>query len=68
MTERVRADEAGISQAVAVLRDGGLVAFPTDTVYGIGCMAGNTEALEAIFVAKRRPPEKRVPLLAASLE
>jgi L-threonylcarbamoyladenylate synthase len=68
MTDRVRADEAGISQAVAVLRDGGLVAFPTDTVYGIGCMAGNAAALEAIFVAKRRPPEKRVPLLAASLD
>lgn len=68
MTDRVRADEAGISAAVAVLRDGGLVAFPTDTVYGIGCLARNGEALEAIFVAKRRPPEKRVPLLAASLE
>ena len=68
MTERVDADDAGIARAVEVLRDGGLVAFPTDTVYGIGCLAGNAEALEAIFVAKRRPPEKRVPLLAASLQ
>jgi L-threonylcarbamoyladenylate synthase len=64
----MRADEAGIAQAAEVLRGGGLVAFPTDTVYGIGCAAGNAEALEAIFAAKRRPPEKRVPLLAASLE
>ncbi len=57
-----------MARAVEALRSGGLVAFPTDTVYGIGCAAGNAEALEAIFVAKRRPPEKRVPLLAASLE
>lgn len=68
MTDRVVADAAGIAKAVEVLRGGGLVAFPTDTVYGIGCMAGNAEALEAIFAAKRRPPEKRVPLLAASLD
>ena len=68
MTDRVSADAAGIAKAVEVLRGGGLVAFPTDTVYGIGCMAGNAEALEAVFVAKRRPPEKRVPLLAASLD
>ena len=68
MTDRLNADEAGVAMAATVLRAGGLVAFPTDTVYGIGCVAGNAEALEAIFAAKRRPAEKRVPLLAASLE
>jgi L-threonylcarbamoyladenylate synthase len=67
-TERLPATPEGIEQAATVLRDGGLVAFPTDTVYGIGCVAGNAEGLEAIFAAKRRPAEKRVPLLAASLE
>jgi L-threonylcarbamoyladenylate synthase len=53
---------------VAILRSGGLVAFPTDTVYGIGCRAGDAEALERVFEAKRRPPEKSVPVLVASLE
>ena len=44
-----------IEQAVAVLRAGGLVAFPTETVYGLGADAANTEALGKIFAAKGRP-------------
>lgn len=68
MTDRLPATPEGIARAAAILADGGLVAFPTDTVYGIGCRAGDAEALEAVFVAKRRPAEKRVALLAASLE
>ncbi len=68
MTDRLPATVEGIAQAAAILAEGGLVAFPTDTVYGIGCSAGNAEALEAIFAAKRRPAERRVPVLAASLD
>jgi tRNA threonylcarbamoyl adenosine modification protein (Sua5/YciO/YrdC/YwlC family) len=68
MVDRVAATPEGIAAAAELLRGGGLVAFPTDTVYGIGCRGGDPDALEAIFVAKRRPPEKRVPLLVASLE
>ena len=41
--------------AAARLRDGGLVAFPTETVYGLGADATNTEAVAAIFDAKGRP-------------
>jgi L-threonylcarbamoyladenylate synthase len=66
--ERYAASADGIARAAALLRDGGLVAFPTDTVYGIGCRGGDEQALEAVFAAKRRPPEKRVALLVASLE
>ena len=44
-----------ISVAVDVLRRGGLVAFPTETVYGLGADAANPEAVERIFVAKGRP-------------
>ncbi|MGH8972662.1 MAG: L-threonylcarbamoyladenylate synthase [Acidimicrobiia bacterium] len=44
-----------ISAAVDVLRRGGLVAFPTETVYGLGADAANPEAVERIFVAKGRP-------------
>jgi L-threonylcarbamoyladenylate synthase len=44
-----------IEQAVAILKAGGLVAFPTETVYGLGGDASNPEAIARIFKAKRRP-------------
>ncbi|MCD9623763.1 L-threonylcarbamoyladenylate synthase [Rhabdothermincola salaria] len=48
--------EAGLDRAVAVLRDGGLVAFPTETVYGLGADAAAPDAVASIFTAKGRPP------------
>jgi L-threonylcarbamoyladenylate synthase len=68
MPDRLLPDAAGIARAAELLRDGELVAFPTDTVYGIGCRAGDPAALERLFAAKRRPPEKAVPWLIASFE
>ena len=44
-----------IERAVAVLRSGGLVAFPTETVYGLGADASNAEAVAKIFAVKGRP-------------
>lgn len=44
-----------IRRAVAILRGAGLVAFPTETVYGLGADAANDEAVTAIFAAKKRP-------------
>ncbi len=44
-----------INEAVQTLRDGGLVAFPTETVYGLGGDARNPEAIQKIFTAKGRP-------------
>lgn len=55
MTEVLRADAAGIARAAALLRDGGLVAFGTETVYGLGADATNAEAVARIFAAKGRP-------------
>ena len=46
---------AVINEAVQSLRDGGLVAFPTETVYGLGADAKNPEAIKKIFAAKGRP-------------
>ena len=46
---------AVINEAVQSLRDGGLVAFPTETVYGLGADAKNPEAIKKIFIAKGRP-------------
>jgi L-threonylcarbamoyladenylate synthase len=46
---------AGLEAAARALRQGGLVAFPTETVYGLGADAANAEAVAAIFAAKGRP-------------
>ena len=48
-------NEHDISEAVAVLRRGGLVAFPTETVYGLGCDARSPEALRHLYAVKGRP-------------
>jgi len=50
------ADEAGIAAAARIIRQGGLVAFPTETVYGLGADAGNAAAIARLFEAKGRPP------------
>src|SRR5271156_3752839 len=44
-----------IERAAAILRGGGLVAFPTETVYGLGALALNLKAIHKIFAAKERP-------------
>jgi len=49
------ADANSIAEAVDILEQGGLVAFPTETVYGLGADAGNPEAVNKIFTAKGRP-------------
>jgi len=52
-----------IELAVEVLRRGGIVAFPTDTVYGLGADASNEQAIQKIFRVKRRPGTLPLPLL-----
>ena len=54
-TEVRPADAAGIDAAAALLRGGALVAFPTETVYGLGADATQDRAVAGIFEAKRRP-------------
>jgi L-threonylcarbamoyladenylate synthase len=51
--------------AVELLRAGGIVAVPTDTVYGIAADLALPDAIERLFAAKRRPPEKAVAVLLA---
>ena len=55
MTERLAADAAGIARAAALLRAGELVAFGTETVYGLGGDATDERAVAGIFAAKQRP-------------
>ena len=68
MIERLPATPDGLAAAAALLDGGGLAAFPTDTVYGIGCRADDAEAIGRLFAAKRRPVNKQVPILVASVE
>lgn len=55
MTARRLVSEAEITRAADVLRSGGLAAFPTETVYGLGADASNAEAVRKVFTAKGRP-------------
>ena len=52
-----------LKSALDVLLSGGLVAFPTDTVYGVGALAFDEKAVESIYTAKQRPVEKAIPVL-----
>ena len=56
-TEILPATEEHIARAAAVIRAGGLVAFPTETVYGLGADALNEDAARKIFLAKERPAD-----------
>lgn len=55
MAEVLGADQVGVARAAAILRRGGLVAFPTETVYGLGADALCAEAVAKVFEAKGRP-------------
>ena len=54
-TRLVKADRDAVAAAARVLREGGLVAFPTETVYGLGADATNGEAVARLYAAKGRP-------------
>ena len=56
------------AEAVELLRAGRIVALPTDTVYGIAADLALPDAIERLFAAKRRPPEKAVAVLLADAE
>jgi L-threonylcarbamoyladenylate synthase len=66
MTARIVADDdAGRADAIRLLAAGGLVALPTDTVYGLGADLKVAGAIDRLFVAKRRPGDRAIVLLLA---
>ena len=68
-TDLISADQPDVIElALKILQAGGLVAFPTDTVYGLGALAFNGKAVESIYAAKNRPVEKAIPILLADLD
>lgn len=58
-------NSSAIDKAVAVLRQGGVVAYPTEAVFGLGCDPFNAAALDRVFAAKLRPTARGVLLIAA---
>ena len=57
-----------LAEALRVLRAGGTILYPTDTVWGIGCDATNPEAVAKVFEIKKRPEAKSLVLLACDLD
>ena len=57
-----------LAEALAVLRKGGVILYPTDTVWGIGCDATNPEAVARVYEIKRRADSKSLVLLASDLD
>jgi L-threonylcarbamoyladenylate synthase len=68
MTDRLAATPEGLAEAAAILRRGGVVAIPTDTVYGLAVSWERADRLPALYELKRRPPEKQIAALIAGLE
>lgn len=60
--------EPSITQAAEIIRRGGIVAYPTDTLYGLGAHCWQPRAIESVFTAKGRRPDQPVPLLLAKAE
>lgn len=67
MTERLAPSPEGIARAAELLAAGEVVAFPTDTVYGVGVAGTRPDRLTALFELKDRPLDRRIPMLVADL-
>ncbi len=68
VAEVLKASGEAIRRAAEVVRSGGLVVYPTDTVYGLGCDPFNERAVRRVFEVKGREFGKPLPILASSLE
>jgi L-threonylcarbamoyladenylate synthase len=68
MTDRLAPDADGIAGAARILAGGGLVAFPTDTVYGVAVTWAHADRLAALYALKARPVEKQIAALVADID
>jgi L-threonylcarbamoyladenylate synthase len=66
VTDLLPATTEGVAAAAAILAEGGLVCFPTDTVYGVGCMAESAAARDRFYAAKARNPQRPAIVMAAT--
>ena len=65
---KVKCDKEGIEKASKVVKDGGIIVFPTDTVYGMGCDPYNKKSVDKIYQIKGRSKTKPFPILAYSID
>ena len=56
-----------INKAIKILKQGGIVIFPTDTAFGIGCRIDSEDAIERLFKIRKRPANQAMPVLVDSL-
>lgn len=68
MTDVLAPTPEGIARAVELLVGGAVLAFPTDTVYGVGVAGSRPDRIDALFELKRRPVDRRIPMLVADLD
>jgi L-threonylcarbamoyladenylate synthase len=61
-------DRAAVQAARRIIAAGGVIAFPTDTVYGIGCSAVRPHAIRSLYLIKQRDTSKGIPILIADLQ
>jgi len=66
--KHVSCNSEGIAQTLQSFRHGGIIIFPTDTIYGIGCNPYNEESVERIYKIKKREKRKSLPVLGYSKE
>jgi tRNA threonylcarbamoyl adenosine modification protein (Sua5/YciO/YrdC/YwlC family) len=57
-----------IDKAVAILKEGGVIAYPTDTIYGFGCDMYNKKAIQRIYQIKKRDPQKPFSFICSDLK
>ena len=67
-SRNVDASQLQIEKGLAILRQGGVIAFPTDTVYGLGADAFNSGAVRRIYTIKNCPEDRQFPLLIADVD
>ena len=65
---KVNCNDEGIRKSVEIIENGGVIIFPTDTVYGIGCNPYDTNAVKKIYEIKSREKIKSLPVLVSSVE
>src|SRR3989344_3027873 len=60
--------EDAVQKAIDIVRQGGIIIYPTDTAFGIGCRMDNPEAVDRLFSIRKRPRSQATPVLVSSNE
>ena len=67
MTKSERSLSKDLKKAASILKSGGIVIFPTDTVYGIGCRFDDSKAIDKLYLIKKTPVDQNFPILVSDI-